>query len=459
MNLGQVMQRYLEEVLLSTPAPASAQVLVPSSPRRIQTVDLERALDDPRTLFAPADHDELKERLRVLVHFALWLGDSPPGYLPRRFASRAARLRFHVWSLPARMGWPPEWRSLKVAWSTVETPRDDDRVVLSQELVLAEARVARDDWLAYLNTWEDDPWLATRHQHDPNLLESDLWWLTMTWPRPRRGAQPWPGEPSYLNLEAEGTKDHSTYQRVASDLAELHWLPRGALHPAAYALLPQSRFARLLPWVFPLTTLVIVGLFAGTLVSAAAWSGLGLLGAGVALAATAPSRLTGLALLRVPAAAAVGLVVLLSLTSRWWLAPWGWTVGAGLLVLAAFYLMLESRLHGAGLRAYPRGILLAAIAAGYAFVLSLVAFAFVAPVVADHGECLTGWWSANPWSARTLPPSCADLNGGRAQAPAGVLLLMTGWSLAGGLAAQILWDDRPLTAPLGRLRRVRGGTR
>jgi len=39
-----------------------------------------------------------------------------------------------------------------------------------------------------------------------------------------------------------------------------------------------------------------------------------------------------------------------------------------------------------------------------------------------------------------------------------VLLLMTGWSLAVGLAAQILWDDRPVTAPLGRLRRVRGST-
>jgi hypothetical protein len=163
-------------------------------------------------------------------------------------------------------------------------------------------------------------------------------------------------------------------------------------------------------------------------------------------------------LLRIPAAVAVGQVVLISLTARWWLAPWGWTVGAGLLVIAALYLVLESRLHGAGRRAaYRRGLAISAIGALHSFVLSLVVFAFVAPAVADHGECLEGWWNANPWSARTLA-GCPDFNGWHAEAQAGVLVLMTGWSLAVGLAAQILWDDRPVTAPLGRLRRVRGAT-
>jgi len=152
-------------------------------------------------------------------------------------------------------------------------------------------------------------------------------------------------------------------------------------------------------------------------------------------------------------------VVLLSLTPRWWLAPWEWTVGAGLLVIAALYLVLESRLHGARRWwAYPRRLVIAAIGALYAFMLSLVVLAFVAPSVAERGECLAGWWSLDPWSARTLGPGCAELNGGHAAAPAGVPLLMTGWSLAVGLAAQILWDDRPVTAPLGRLRRVQGST-
>ncbi|MGH3980605.1 MAG: hypothetical protein ACRDRZ_16675, partial [Pseudonocardiaceae bacterium] len=243
--------------------------------------------------------------------------------------------------------------------------------------------------------------------------------------------------------------------------AELHWLPRGSLSSATAALLPDRPLvSRLLPWLFPLAALVVVGLFAATLAQAAAWSAVVLLMLGVAVAGFAPSRFTGLALLRVPSAAAVGLVVLLSLTPRWWLAPWGWTVGAGLLALAALYLVLELRLHGAGRWwAYPRGLGLAAIGAGHAFVLSLVVLAFVAPAVAERGECLVGWWSANPWVARTLEGCCADLGGGHGEAPAGVLVLMTGWSLAVGLAAQILWDDRPVTAPLGRLRRVRGATR
>ncbi|HKR48596.1 MAG TPA: hypothetical protein VJT72_03260, partial [Pseudonocardiaceae bacterium] len=303
---------------------------------------------------------------------------------------------------------------LIVEWSSSGPPGRDDEIEFSWELVLAEARAARDDWLAQLNAWEDDPWLAARHQRDPARLESDLRWLTTTWPRPQRGEPAWPGSPGYLNLEPEGVQDRSAYQRVATDLAELHWLPRGSLRSATAALLPDRPGARFLPWLFPLAALAVIGLFTGTLVQAAMWSALGLLVLGIGLAGALPSRLSGLALLRIPAAAAVGQVVLLSLTPRWWLAPWGWTVGAGLLVIAGFYLVLESRLHGARRRwAYPRGLVIAGIGALYAFVLSLAVLAFVAPSVAERGECLDSWWSASPWSARTLADSCAELNGGR----------------------------------------------
>ncbi|MGH8921493.1 MAG: hypothetical protein ACRD0H_24675, partial [Actinomycetes bacterium] len=294
-----------------------------------------------------------------------------------------------------------------------------------------------------------------------------------TWPRPPGDQPPWPGGPDALMLESDDDRDRGSYDRVAADLAELHWLPRGSLRSASVALLPDLPvLARLLPWLLPLAPLVVAGLFAATLVPVAAVAAVVLLVAGIAVSGFVPNQLIGLVLARVPAAAAVGLVVLLSLTPRWWLAPWGWTIGAGLLVLAALYLVLELRLHGAGRRAaYRRGLKLAVIGAGYAFVLSLLVFAFVAPVVAERGECLTGWWwpadpawsvsswLVNPWPARTLDGGCADLNGGHGEAPAGVLMLMTGWSLAVGLAAQILWDDRPVTAPLGRLRRVRGAKR
>ncbi|MGH3842091.1 MAG: hypothetical protein ACRDS0_11695 [Pseudonocardiaceae bacterium] len=452
-----VFEQYLAKVV-ATADPTGAQVKLPEHPHPvIAPRDLERALNNPRVLFPPELSDP-REQLRLLCRFALWLRYSPPGHVPRRLASRAARMRFAVWTLPPRTGWQ-QWRVLTLEWSWTGPPGSDDYVKVSWEMVLAEARAARDDWLAHLNSWEDDHWLAGRDQRDPGLLEDDLRWLTTTWPRLRRGAPEWSGDPAYLDLEPDGGDDRSDYHRVATDLAELHWLPRGSLTSATAALLPDQRFARFLPWGFPVAALVVVGLFAGTLVHAAAWVALGLLVGGLLGAVVVPSRLSGLALLRIPAAVAVGQVVLISLTAQWWLAPWGWRVGAGLLVIATLYLVLESRLHGADPAAWLRGPAIAAIGALHAFVLSLVVLAFVAPAVADHGQCLAGWWSNNPWSARTLVgDGCADLGHGHAEAPAGVLVLMTGWSLAVGLAAQILWDDRPVTAPLGRLRRVRGAT-
>jgi hypothetical protein len=171
-----------------------------------------------------------------------------------------------------------------------------------------------------------------------------------------------------------------------------------------------------------------------------------------------PARTDVVALLRVPAAAAAGQALLLSLTPRWWLAPSGWTIGAAMLLAVTAYVMVEARLHGAGRWfAFWRAGIVATIGALYSFVLSLVFLGHVVPAMGEQGGCLGGWWTADPLAPLPLDAECgADLGQAAAAWPAGVLLLMTGWSLAVGVAAQILWDDRPLTAPLGRLRRVRG---
>src|SRR5262249_42958236 len=153
---------------------------------------------------------------------------------------------------------------------------------------------------------------------------------------------------------------------IATDLAELHWLPRGSVRSAAAALLPTSHAAQLLPWLFPLAALVVLVLFASTLAAAAPWCALVLLALGLVATGALPGYLAGLVLPRIPAAAAVGLVVLLSLTSRWWLAPNGWILGTGLLFFAVFYLIFESRSHGAGRSAYLRGPLIATIGAAHA---------------------------------------------------------------------------------------------
>lgn len=444
---GPVFERYLDEVLVSgPPGEVGAQVKTPRhSQPTIPSRDLERALNDPRVLFSAGDRGDPRRQLWRLYAFALWLRHSPPGHIPRHLESRAARLRFGIWSLPVRMDWPPEWRALKVPWSVTGPPGVGDYVDFSQELVLAEARAARDDWRAWLSACDEDPWLAARQEK----VESDLRWLHTTWPPSQGGARPWMISPNPLKL---GDDD-----LLATDPAVQDWLLRGSPRAAAAALAPGYPRAWLFLWLFPLASLGVTVLFMVTLVQTAAFLALVLLVLGIGLAGATPSRLTDLALLRIPAAVAVGQVVLISLTDRWWLAPWGWTVGAGLLVIAWFYLVLESRLNGAGPQAYRRGAVIAVVGALHAFVLSLVVLRFVAPVMADHGECLVDWWKVNPWSVRTLQ-HCPDLNRGYAEASFGVLVLMTGWSLAVGLVAQILWDDRPVTAPLGRQRRVRGAT-
>jgi hypothetical protein len=107
---------------------------------------------------------------------------------------------------------------------------------------------------------------------------------------------------------------------------------------------------------------------------------------------------------------------------------------------------------------WPRSLALTGLGGMHAFVLSVAVLGFVAPAMGEHGECLDGWWQLSPWHARPLTAPCAAALGQtHAAATVGVIVLMTGWSLAVGLAAQVLWDDRPVTVPLGRIRRVRGG--
>lgn len=176
----------------------------------------------------------------------------------------------------------------------------------------------------------------------------------------------------------------------------------------------------------------------------------------------APSH-ASLALARVPAAIVVGQAVMLSMTPRWWVADGGWPIGLSLFVLALGYLVYDSRSHGSPRgRAVARGAGLLAIAASYAFCISIAVLAFVAPVVAERGECLGAWWTAGPFEQRPPPDGCAgklDLDpGATLPAAAGVLTLMAGWSIGVGLAAQVLWDDRSISAPLGRVRRVRGAS-
>ena len=451
-----VLRRYLTEVVVLEAAGQREYFEVPTG-REAKSIDSVAALlADPRIIYeTPDDLTDVDWLVRPLVIAALWLGSQSPERLGN-LSSRAARFRFLVWSVFTR---------LDAAGLPVHDLRDIDWPAphgtrFSPRFAQAQSRAARADWLRHLSAWEDDGWLSMRQARGDGGVERDLLWITTTWPRPDRHEQPWPAPPAVLDFDHDSHGDDDDHRRTAADLADRLWLPAGSLLGAAKAFLPHRRYIRLAVFAHPVLAAVVVALFAFG-VDQARWFALALTGAGLLTVALLPPRLDALALLRIPAAAAVGEVVLLSLTPRWWVSSDGWKVGALLIAGAALYLMIENRLHGVSRsRAALRAAGLTAVGSLHAAMISLVVLGFVAPRVAENGQCLDGWWSADPLAARPLASlsDCANDVAPMAAAPVGVIVLMTGWSLAFGLAAQILWDDRPVTAPLGRQRRRTGGT-
>lgn len=466
MSSPSPLEGYIEHVLRTGTVQPHWSVPAPHHLRRFSREELERALADPRVLLRDSSLTDEARAVRLLG-FALWLESATAAHLPADLRSRAARFRFLVWSVLLRLD-PAQARPVwptRVDWTPAATPPgQEDYLTLSPTFVGVAARLAREEWLSHLDAWEDDLWLAVRHADDPRALESDLRWLTTTWPRSPEWTPPGPPAPLDLDPPAvgrtaptKGSPPPAGHDRLVAALNERHWLLRGSPLAAAAAWRPGRTYHQLLPVAFLLPSLAVVALYVAGLVGIARWVALADCVVVVLGAAVLPVPVSGLAVLRVPAATVIGQAVLLSLTPRWWLSSWGWTVGAGLLVLAFGYLALEARMHGSAARlAYGRGALLWSAGTLNAFMISMVSLAFVAPAVAEDGGCLDHWWQQAPWVARDLQPGCHALTSGTAPASAEVLVLMTGWSLAFGLAAQILWDDRPVTAPLGRTRRGRG---
>lgn len=303
----------------------------------------------------------------------------------------------------------------------------------SRALLLARADEARAIWHRYLDEYRSHPELAElpscRLEHELRQLafrSEDNRLLTLS------GAD--------LSREAGPTaRDRST----ALDLVEGHFLPRfmlpevaavawqfGARHRARQALaalVAATAVAAVVVsvWSSPhVAAFVAAGAYAlvgiGGLVFGRAWSALWLL--------------------RQPAAGAVGLVALVSLTDKWWNHPsvaQTATATIGLGAAAFGYLVVEIGNHGVAIRhCVVRAFRVLSVGAVHAWLVSLVGLALVAPAYAVNGNRLR---------------SALD----SARGPL-VLGLATAWCLAVGVFSQILWDDRPITAPLAHLTWRRG---
>jgi hypothetical protein len=357
----------------------------------------------------------------------------------------AARLRFLALSEPMR------WRAEPSrAWWGDESEKIGKSGLVDQvfgedsgHLLTGRVREARRRWLDCLDAYESHPFLA---QATSRELEQELASLIF---RHRRG-----GAPLSLSVRMplrESAPPTAADLTIISEVTERHFLPRfDLISVGGLAFSDPLRWRRAgraaLGTAAVLAALVTVERAAQLDLRAAAVTAAicyVLIGAGsVALG----SSWASIWLLRLPAASAVGLFALVSVLPGGWLTtpspPGGWAACVALALAAYGYLAVEARNHGIapGL-ALVRSAGVATVGAVHALLVSLIGLIVVAPAFISDGSKLADLWR-HP--------------GGYGHAGM-LLLLATAWCLAVGVFSQILWDDRPITAPLAHLQWRSGG--
>lgn len=378
----------------------------------------------------------------------------------RRLLPVSARTRFLVLSEPFRnyVSGDPRW--------VPSGPEEEEKLpnyltgflgADSWVVLVRRVNEARQEWQHHLDTYQSHPLLAhatgraleaevralaclDRYCDGPLVLSEKLL---------KGAASPEPADLSIL-----------------TDSVEEHLLPRFALLSAAGAALHKGQgygpvlvtAATVLSWVAALT-------MAGLGIYGSAWIPAALTYALIGAGTLCYGRLWAMPwLLRVPAAAAVGLIVLISLHPHWWTGiRLSWPVPVVLIGAAFGYLLIEARNHGVGpvgrlskeprtagedtrlldragrwawLVAPGRALIITVIGLAHSFLTAVIGMTVLAPAFTETGTVLAQVWVTDGPTAE-----------------AGTILLMsTAWCLATGVFSQILWDDRPITAPLAHLR-------
>ncbi len=298
--------------------------------------------------------------------------------------------------------------------------------------VAGACREARREWLNCLDAYESYAFLS---QATPAQVEQELAAMIF-----RSGRC---GEPlgiSQVPLAEAAALDQADLA-IIGEVTERHLLPRFALGSVAALTLNDSDLVG--RWARRVLALAVLAAGLGSVGFAA-----GLRSHCAALLAVACYLLIGIGvivfgrdwaapwLLRMPAAAAIGIIALISFLPGSWLFPplHGWVAAAVLGGAAFSYLVVEVRNHGVAGLAVPRSLAVAAVGAAHALMVSLIGLVAIAPAFDPHARGLAGLWDHPGYRHAGM-----------------VLLLATTWCLAVGVFSQILWDDRPITAPLAHV--------
>jgi hypothetical protein len=371
----------------------------------------------------------------------------------------AARLRFLVLSEPSR------WRADEDGWWAQVPDRipGGNRVLnrafglRSWHVLVSRAVEARRGWQGFLDGYEVHPLLS---QVRPDQLELELRSLLFRHTHPGPGG--WLTQPLGLSVNAIADPAPLTAEdrAIVTEAVDQHLLPRFAWSAVIrLAFIDGSHRGKLalrLTAVALRLTAVALSRTAVALAGLAAAAGLAALGLAVGLrihqatiAAVAcyflivvgvlafGSNWAAIWLLRMPAAAAVGIIALVTFLPGGWLAK---PPDAGLAILALAgvsfgYLAVEVRNHGvAPWASLRRALMVWAVGTVHALMVSLIGLVVVAPAFVAHGRALAALWDQPGYRVSGV-----------------VLALATAWCLAVGVFSQILWDDRPITARLAHL--------
>lgn len=302
----------------------------------------------------------------------------------------------------------------------------------SRNDLVGRCREARREWMSYLDAYQSHPFIsrATSAEFD-HELQSLLF-------RDGRRSGLLVISDAPLPSDAPLTAEDAT---VVGELTERHLLPRfDVLSVTALAGYDKDRKGR----AWRKAGAAVAALLGLAAVICALWLkihvAVGLALACYALIGAGAIRFgpawTAPWLLRLPAAAAVGVIALVSFLPGGWLSTPrdGWAAAAVLAAAATGYLLIEARNHGVAGWALLRALGVAAIGAVHALMISLIGLVIIAPAFIPDGSKLAGLWHRPGYG-----------HGGM------VLLLATAWCLAVGVFSQILWDDRPITSPLAHL--------